>query len=83
MVQHLIVPVDGSLVSWRAFDVALGLARRAGGDVRVIEVACDPVDGRYANERLHDEMQQRGPFDIDVTVEAIERAMSRVRSRSE
>lgn len=69
MMQHLIVPVDGSSASWRGFDVAIGLARRAGGDVRVVEVACDPVDGRYANQRLHDELQQRGPFDVDVTVE--------------
>lgn len=69
MVQHLVVPVDGSTLAWHAFDVALALARRSGGDVRVIEVACDPVDGRYANERLNDELQRRGPFDVEVTVE--------------
>jgi nucleotide-binding universal stress UspA family protein len=69
VVQHLIVPVDGSSVSWRAFDVALGIAHRCGGDIRVVEVACDPVDGRYANDRLNDELQQRGPFGVEVSVE--------------
>lgn len=69
MVQHLVVLVDGSSVSWRAFDVALALAHRSGGDIHVVEVACDPVDRRSADEGLNDEMQQRGPFEVDVTVE--------------
>lgn len=69
MVQHLIVPVDGSTDSWRAFDVALSLAHRTGSDVRVVEVASDPVDGRDAAQRLNDELQRRGPFDVEVAVE--------------
>ena len=47
MDRELIVPVDGSSTSWRAFDVALALAERFGNAVSVLEVACDPVDGRY------------------------------------
>ncbi len=69
MVQHLIVPVDGSSASWNAFDVALRLAKRSNSSIRVVEVACDPVDGRYAQDRLTKEINERGPFDVDVTVE--------------
>lgn len=69
MVQHLIVPVDGSSVSWRAFDVALALAKRADSDVRVVEVASDPADGRDATTRLNQELQERGPFEVEVTIE--------------
>ena len=69
MLQHLIVPVDGSTESWRAFDVALALAARSRSDVRVVEVQRDPVDGRDAQARLDLELQQRGPFDVEVTAE--------------
>ena len=69
MVQHLIVPVDNSSESWRAFDAALALAARTGSDIRVVEVASDPVDGRDADARLTQELQQRGPFDVEVTTE--------------
>lgn len=69
MVKHLIVPVDGSADSWRAFDVALALATRARTDVRVVDVEYDPVDGREAQTRLDHELQQRGPFDVEVTTE--------------
>lgn len=69
MIGRLIVPVDGSSVSWEAFDVALALAERVGTGIRLVEVATDPVDGRYARTRLDAELQQRGPFDVDVIVE--------------
>lgn len=69
MVQHLIVPVDGSPESWRAFDVALALAARTRTDVRVVEVAYDPADGRAAQARLDEQLQDRGPFDVAVTTE--------------
>ena len=39
MVQHLIVPVDGSDASWRAVDVAVALARTADATIDVIEVS--------------------------------------------
>ncbi|MEP1125331.1 MAG: universal stress protein [Ilumatobacter sp.] len=69
MVQHLIVPVDGSPESWRAFDVALPLAERTGSDIRIVEVAGDPVDGRSGDRRLREELAGRGPFDVDVTAD--------------
>lgn len=69
MIQHLIVPVDGSPDSWRAFDVALLLARRIDCDVRLVEVACDPVDRRTTLDRLDEELQRRGPFDVEVAVD--------------
>ncbi len=69
MVQHLIVPVDGSSESWRGFDVALALAKRSDSDVRVVQVADDPVDGRRIDARLNEELQRRGPFDVEVTTD--------------
>lgn len=69
MAQHLIVPVDGSPESWRAFDVARSLAVRCGGRVRVVQVSWDPVESRETESRLQAEVHQRGPFDIDVDVE--------------
>lgn len=69
MVEHLVVPIDGSAESWRAFDVALALAARAQCDVHVIEVEFDPEDGTEAHARLTDELRDRGPFDVRVTPE--------------
>lgn len=69
MIRHLIVPIDGSTESWRAFDVALALATRARSDICVVEVAGDPVDRRNTLTRLNRELQQRGPFDVEVTPE--------------
>lgn len=69
MVQHLIVPFDGSPEAWRAFDVALSLAEHSGSTVRVVQVASDPVDGQQAKEELDDELLRRGPFVIDVEAE--------------
>lgn len=67
MVTHLIVPVDGSQESWRAFDIALALARRSRSNIRVVEVAWEPSDGRDARAALDDELRRRGPFEVDVT----------------
>ena len=69
MVQHLFVPVDESLASWRAFETACALAQRVGCDVHIVHIADDPADGRWANDRIHDELEARGPFDVDVTVD--------------
>lgn len=69
MVQQLIVPTDGSLASWKAFDVALELAERLDVGVNLLEVATDPVDGRFAAQRLHDELADRGPFGVEVDIE--------------
>ena len=52
MVQHLIVPVDGSDASWRVVDVAVALARRCDASVDVIEVVFDHRDSTDAVGRL-------------------------------
>ena len=70
MVQHLIVPVDGSSQSWKAFDVALALAVRCDADIRVVHVAFEPHDRKRAQDELGQEIDQRGPFDVEVTIEA-------------
>lgn len=69
MFRHLIVPVDGSPNSWRSFPVALALAKRCGGNIQVVKVARDPVNGRDAKKRLDEELEQRGPFDVAVTTD--------------
>ena len=67
MAQHLIVPIDGSDTSWKAFDVAVVLARRIGADIELVQVESDPVDADVGRERLAADVEQRGPFDVDVT----------------
>lgn len=69
MVQHLIVPVDGSKESWKAFDVAHSLAVRCDADIRVVQVEYDPLGRNLAAAQLSDEVDNRGPFDIEVTSE--------------
>lgn len=58
MVQHLIVPVDGSDASWRAADVAVALARRGDATVDVIEVVFDQHDRADAEARLAERLEQ-------------------------
>jgi len=67
MAQHLIVPIDGSETSWRAFDVARSLAPRLAADIDLIQIESDPVDAALADEHLSDQLAQRGPFDTGVT----------------
>jgi nucleotide-binding universal stress UspA family protein len=58
MVQHLIVPVDGSDASWRAVDVAVGLARRGDASLDVVEVVFDHHDVAEAEARLVERLDQ-------------------------
>ncbi len=58
MVQHLIVPVDGSDASWRAVDAAVGLARRGDASLDVIEVVFDQHDVSEARARLVERLEQ-------------------------
>lgn len=67
MVQHLIVPVDGSDASWRATDVAVGLARSCDADVEIVEVVFDEADVAESTARLADRVDQHGITDLDVT----------------
>jgi len=69
MVKQLIVPVDDSSDSWRAFDVALRLAARADSSVSVVHVASDPLDGRAAKTRLQLELNKRETFDVEVDLD--------------
>lgn len=69
MIQHLIVPVDESAQSWKAFEVAYALAVRCEADVRLVQIEYDPLDRRLAEDRLKSEVHGRGPFDVEVFVE--------------
>lgn len=69
MSKQLIVPIDHSQDSWRAFDVALALADRSDRGVHLVHVAPGPLDGRQAEAEIDLELQHRGPFDVEVTVD--------------
>jgi nucleotide-binding universal stress UspA family protein len=71
MVQHLIVPVDGSDAAWLAFDVAVSLARRGDATVDVLEVVFDDDEAKVAPGRLEERVAQH---DTDgVTVQTLVR----------
>lgn len=67
MVQHLIVPVDGSDASWRAVDVAVSLAQRGDASVDVIEVVFDEHDVPDAEARLAERLDQHDTAAVPVT----------------
>lgn len=69
MVQHLIVPIDGSAESWAGFETACSLAARCDADVRVVHVTFETTERQAAAEALQEELDRRGPFDVDVTLE--------------
>ncbi|MGK0274931.1 MAG: nucleotide-binding universal stress UspA family protein [Ilumatobacter sp.] len=69
MVKQYIVPVDNSTESWRAFDVARSFATRSNSQIRIVHVASEPLDGRLAKSQLQLEIDQRGPFDFDVSTD--------------
>ena len=69
MVQHLIVPIDGSSESWTGFEAACALAARCDADIRVVHVAFETSERRAAQEALQREIDRRGPFDVDVKLE--------------
>ncbi len=67
MVQHLIVPVDGSDASWGAFDLAVALARRCDASIDVIEVVFDDHDVADAEARLTERIEQHNTDGVAVT----------------
>lgn len=67
MVQHLIVPVDGSDASWRAADVAVALARRGDATLDVIEVVFDQHDVAEAEARLAERLEQHDTAGVTVS----------------
>jgi nucleotide-binding universal stress UspA family protein len=71
MVQHLIVPVDGSDASWHAVDVAMALARRCDTNVDIIEMVTDTAQIADAETRLADRVSQHDTVGVEVTTKAI------------
>ncbi len=69
MVQHLIVPVDGSNTSWSAVDVALALARRCDADVQIFEVVFSAAEVEPVLARAHDLLSQRDVGGVEVAVD--------------
>lgn len=70
MVQHLIVPVDGSDASWRAFDVAVNLARRGDASIDVTEVVFNQRDVADAELRLTERLEQHDTSGVTVSTQA-------------
>jgi nucleotide-binding universal stress UspA family protein len=68
MVQHLIVPVDGSDASWRAVDVAVALARRADATLEIVEVVADDLGAADADRRLAERRSQHDTAGVDTTI---------------
>ncbi len=71
MVQHLIVPVDGSDASWHAADVAIALARRCDTNVDIIEMVTDRAGVADAETRLAERVGQHDTAGVEVTTKAI------------
>lgn len=81
MVQHLIVPIDGSDASWRAVDVAVALGARCDATVEVVEVIDDQADVATTRAALEERLAQHDgatatasvPVAVDVaaTLEAL------------
>ncbi len=71
MVQHLIVPVDGSDASWHAVDVAVALARRCNTNVGIIEIVTEISEIVDAETRLTDRVDQHDTNGVEVTTKAV------------
>jgi len=71
MVQHMIVPVDGSDDSWRAVDVAVALGRRGDAPVDVVEVVFTEYDLDEAKLRLSSRLVQHDTQGVTISTRAI------------
>jgi nucleotide-binding universal stress UspA family protein len=71
MVQHLIVPVDGSDASWHAADVAVMLARRCDTNIDIIEIVTDAAEIPDAETRLADRVSQHDTAGVEATTKAV------------
>ncbi len=67
-IRRLVVPVDGSPLSWKAFDVAMALAERSGTDVSLIEIAESPCAVSQTRERINWELAKRHPLHVDTNL---------------
>lgn len=77
MVDHLIVPIDGSDSSWSAFDAAMNLARACNGHIDVVQVVTDASDDVAAHRMLRDRVAMRDTTGVEVSV-SVERVSSDV-----
>ena len=66
MVQHMIVPIDGSAHSWQAAETAVSLARRCNGRVDVVEVVFEPREIEAARLRLDGGIGRLGESDVAI-----------------
>lgn len=76
MVQHVVVPVDGSDASWRAVDVAVRLGRRVDADLEIVEVVFDQADRDAAQARVDDRVHQHDTDGVGVTTSVLVAAHS-------
>ena len=65
--HHFMVPVDGSVESWRVFDVVVELARRRQGTIEVVRVVFDPDDVQDAEMGLEAGLHDRVIGDVDIS----------------
>lgn len=70
MVQHMIVPVDGSDASWRAVETAIALGRRGDASVSILEVVFDDRDLGEAEVRVADRLGQHDTSGVDASTAA-------------
>ncbi len=70
MVQHMIVPVDGSDASWRAVDTAVALGRRSDASLKIMEVVFAERDLAEAEVRVADRVGQHDTSGVDVVTMA-------------
>ena len=71
MMQHLIVPVDGSDASWRATDAACSLARRCDATVEIVEIVFDKAEESESRGRVSERMAQHDTDGLDVSTTTI------------
>jgi nucleotide-binding universal stress UspA family protein len=66
VVDHLIVPVDGSEASWHAVEIAVALARRSNSRVDVVEVVFEPREVDPARLRLEGGIARLAMTDVPI-----------------
>jgi nucleotide-binding universal stress UspA family protein len=71
MVQHLIVPTDGSDAAWRAADVAFDLARRCDATVEIVSFVFGDDDVEATTSRLGARLTQHDTAGADVRYAAM------------
>ena len=70
MVQHMIVPVDGSDASWRAVESAIALGRRGDASLNIVEVVFADRGAADAEARVADRLGQYDTSGVEATTMA-------------